>query len=37
MWLLHGGKGGNLLMGFNVRVVVGLVMLLLCAIWLRFV
>ena len=32
VWLLYGGKGGNLLMEFIVRVGVGLVVLLLSAV-----
>ena len=37
MWLLYGGKWDSMLMGFVVRVMVGLLMLLLCATWLRIV
>ncbi len=37
VWLLCGGEGGSVVMAFLVRVGMGLVMLLLYVVWLRFV
>ena len=37
VWLLDGGKGGSVMMEFIARVGVSLVMVLLYAVWLRFV